>query len=168
MKFSIKNVFTGITLAQYESLFFDKTFNEAMMPVAGLKRREELEAREEKGIIHRRLHVVPERDFPPPLNKFIKGELSYIEIGAFDPAAHHQKWTSEISVLPDKVKLGGDVTFKAVPAGVERVVSGTCTVSIFGLGGVIEKIIVDNLEETYAKVSKFTQQYIDAGKASQV
>jgi hypothetical protein len=164
VKFTIKHVFRNITLEAYERLFFDEAFNDAIMPIAGLKSRVQVELKEENGIVHRKTRVIPIRDFPPPINKLVSGELSYVEVADFHRAEHRHVWRSDISVMPDKIKMGGDITFAPSGDGVVRTVTGECKVSIFGIGGIVEKIIVDNIVETYDKVARFTQRWIDDGK----
>jgi hypothetical protein len=165
MRFDIAHVFKNITLADYENLFFDDSFNEAMKPVAGLKKRETLERREENGKLIKKTRVFPERDFPGPIKKLIDGELSYTEDSTFDRATHTLEFRSKVSVLSDKIKLGGTIHFREVAGGIERRIVGEAGVSVFGLGGMIEKAIVDNLKETYDKIAKFTQEWIDGNKA---
>lgn len=164
MRFDIVHTFKNISLTAYEELFFDEAFNTAMMPTAGVKRREVLSQEETGGVLRKRLRVFPERDFPPPVNKLIKGELSYVELAEFDRAKHRQTWTSEISVMPDKIKMAGEISFRDVPGGVERRITGECSVDLFGIGKMVEKLITDNLKETYDKIAAFTQRYIDDSK----
>ncbi len=165
MTFDIVHVFRNISLASYEAMYYDETFNQEMMPVAGLKSRTMLERREENGVLHRKIRVVPLRDFPPPINKFVKEELSYIEHSSFDRASHRQLWRSEVNVLPGKLHLAGDLSFRAVDGGVERRVTGEMKVDVFGVGKIIEKMIIDDLKKTYDRVAAFSQRWIDEGKA---
>jgi len=165
MKFDFAHTFKNITLEKYEELFFDEAFNEAMKPVAELKSREMLEKREENGKIIRKIRVVPSRNFPGPVKKLMgDGELSYMEDNSFDKVTHVLDWRSKTSVLTDKIKMSGQIIFSQSPAGVQRRVTGEVSVSVFGLGGMVEKLIVDNIRETYDKIATFTQKWIDGAR----
>ena len=165
MKFTIDDSFSNIDRAGFEKLFLDEEFNRAMMSVSELKTRELLDRREEGGKLHRRIKVVPQRDLPGFMKKLIQGELTYIEESVFDPARHVLDWTSQVSVMSDKIKLFGKVEFLEAPNGARRRLTGEMNVSVFGVGGMIEKAVVANLEETYRKITVFTQSWID-GKRS--
>ena len=166
MKIDVAHTFKNITLEKYVALFFDDAFNEAMKPVADLKERVTLEKKEVDGKIVRKVRVVPTRNFPGPVKKIMgDGELSYIEDNSFDPKTHVLDWNSKVSVLTDKIKMSGKIYFKEVPGGVERRVTGDAVVSVFGVGGMIEKVVVDNIRETYDNIARFTQKWIDDGRA---
>jgi hypothetical protein len=166
MKFEISHTFTNIDVDRYIKLFFDDAFNEAMKPVASLKSREVIEKSDEPGLMHRKVRVVPIRDFPGPLKALLKGgELSYVENTTMDWAKKVQKFRSELN-FTDKIKIGGEIHFTEAPGGTKRTLYIDVSASIFGLGGMIEKVTRDNLIETYDKIAAFTQKWIDDGKAA--
>jgi hypothetical protein len=166
VKFEISHTFRKIDVDRYLKLFFDDAFNEAMKPIAGLKSREVLEKKEEGGLLHRKVRVVPIREFPGPLKALLKGgELSYLENTTMDWAKKVQKFSSELN-FTDKIKISGEIHFTATANGdTKRTLFLDVTASIFGLGGMIEKVTRDNLQETYDKIAQFTQKWIDDGKA---
>lgn len=165
MRFKIEHSFSRISREAYERLFVDEEFNAALKPVCALRSRELLERREEGGRLFRKVRVVPERDFPPAIKKLITGELSYTEESWLDPTRHVLDWTSKTSILTEKLSLSGQVSFHEIPDGCRRVLEGEIKVNVFGVGRLVEKGIIDNLEETYDKIALFTQQWIDKSRA---
>lgn len=165
MNFTIEHTFKNISVADYElRVFMDERFNEAIKGVAGLRSRELQERKEEGGKVYRRIRMQPEREFPAVMKKLLNGDLITTEESWFDAARHVVEWTSKLSVLADKVKLSGRVEFTEVPGGVRRKLTGSIDVSIFGVGKVVEKAVVDDLTSTYEKIAAFTQRWIDEKK----
>lgn len=165
MNFSIEHTFRNIALLDYEQkVFLDETFNEAIKGVAGLRSRQLLERKDDQGKLYRRIRMQPEREFPAVMKKMLNGDLITTEESWFDSARHVVEWKSTLSVLSDKVKLVGKVEFAEVPGGVRRRLTGSIDVSVFGVGKIIEKAVVDDLTATYEKISKFTQAWIDDKK----
>ena len=166
MKFEIDNTFTGISRDAYEQLFLDDAFNVAMKPIAGLKTREMLEKRQEGGRLYRKIKVIPDRELPAIMKKLAHGDLVNTEDSWFDPVKHTLEWKSSMSVMTDKIKIGGLIEFLEAPGGVRRRLTGEIKVSIFGVGGMIEKAVVDNIVETYAKITGFTQKWVNEKKVA--
>ena len=68
MKFSSEHIFRSISLAQYEALYFDEAFNEALCKEVKLDRT--LDSMENKGgTMHRAVTVGPDREVPAPVAK---------------------------------------------------------------------------------------------------
>lgn len=166
MKFEIDNTFTGISRDAYEKLFLDETFNEAMKAVAGLKTRELLESRQDNGRLYRKIKVIPDRELPAIMKKLANGDLVNTEDSWFDPVKHQLEWKSAMSVMTDKIKVSGLIEFLEAPGGARRRLNGEIKVSIFGVGGMIEKAVVDNIVETYVKITAFTQKWINEKKVA--
>ncbi|MCC6806360.1 MAG: DUF2505 family protein [Deltaproteobacteria bacterium] len=166
MKFEISHTFKNISVDRYTKLFFDDAFNDAIKPIAGLKSREVLEKRDEGPLMHRRTRVIPDRDFPGPMKALLKGgELSYEETTTMDWNRRIQTFSSKLN-FTDKIKIGGEIHFTEAPnGGTKRTLYLDVTANIFGLGGMIETKTKENLIETYNKIARFTQQWIDDGKA---
>lgn len=165
MNFTIEHTFKNIALSDYESkVFMSEVFNEAIKGVAGLRSREVQERKEVNGKLFRKIRMQPERDLPAVLKKLVSGDLITTEESWFDPKTHSVEWTNKLSVLSDKVKLNGRVEMTEVPGGVKRKLTGTIDVSIFGVGKLVEKAVIDDLTATYEKIAAFTQRWIDDKK----
>ena len=63
----------------------------------------------------------------------------------------------------DKITIGGTLDFEAAAGGVKRILAGVIDVTLFGLGGLVEKVVVSNVEKSYGDAAAFTARWIAAG-----
>jgi hypothetical protein len=164
MKFKAEHTFRGIDLPTYEKLYFDEPFNMALCKATGLDRSLEKLDTQGQNVV-RAVKVSPQREIPAPVAKALGGaKLEYVEHMDYERGKYLGRWRTEPFVLKDKILSSGTVQFSAVPGGVRRTVEGDVTVKIFGLGGIIERFVVSDVEKSYAKAAEFTQSWIDAKK----
>jgi hypothetical protein len=165
MNFEISHTLRNITLAEYERLYFDETFNIALCRHLGLAR--ELVKRDETATkIERQVRVGPDREIPAPIAKMLGGRrVEYVEHVSYTFGSNTAYWHTVPSFMADKIISSGTVLFREMPTGVVREVRGDIKVQIFGLGGVAERFIVADVERSYDKAAAFTQSWIDQGKA---
>ena len=163
MRFVCKNTFNCNAETYWTKVFFDKEYNEGLYTKAlGFKAFEILELTGESGGDRtRRMYTEPKTDAPAIITKLIGGGLTYSEKGKFDSKT--QKWSYEIttSKLADKVRIGG--TLWVEPRGddkVERFCVVDLQVSVFGIGGAVEKYIADTTRESYEKTAIYTNEFI--------
>jgi hypothetical protein len=105
--------------------------------------------------------VPPIGDLPGPLKSLIGDNVSYQERGVFNRKTKQYHVEVIPSVLPDKVSVRIDMT--TVPDGPDRcrrIAKGTITAKIFGVGGMLEKRMIADLEKSYAKSAEFTNLYV--------
>ena len=163
MKFSADHTFRGIELEAYESLHFDEEFQDALCVSVKLSRAcEKLE--ENDGHISRAVRVGPDREIPPAAQRVLGGrKLDYTEHLEYQRGSWKGTWRTEPSLMPDKVHCKGTIEFLEVPGGVRRLVHGEIKVKLFGVGGMVEKLIVSDVVKSYDKAASFTQRWIDSG-----
>jgi len=163
MHFRCTARFSGVTLAEYEKLYWNETFNVAMCKDLGLQRTPV--ANEDKdGTVRRVVKVAPEREIPAPVQKVLGGaRIEYTEHAEYVWGSGAGTWKTVSSLLTDKVKSSGTFRFVEVPGGVERTVEGDIDVKIFGLGGLVEKFIVADVEKSYDKAAEFTRKWLNKG-----
>lgn len=164
MHFRVEHTFTQIDLERYEALYFDEPFNIALCEAIDLRRElktHELNARR----LVRVVTVGPEREIPPAAAGILKtNRIEYTEHIDYTFGQYQGTWKTVSSVLTDKVDSRGTFEFIATEGGVRRVVVGDIKVKLFGVGGVVEKFIVGDIERSYEKAATFTQSWIDQGK----
>lgn len=161
MKFKVEHAFSGISLADYEKLYFDEDFNVALCKAVELDR--ELIEREQKGSHLRRVvRVAPRgREIPGPVAKVLGADrIEYTEHLDYDFGTYRGTWKTISSVLPDKVESGGTFAFQAAGDGVKRILEGEVKVKIFGVGGMIERFIVADVEKSYDQAAGFTRDWL--------
>lgn len=164
MKFRVEHVIRGITAEEFEKLYFNEPFNKELCKAVKLDRH--LEKLEEKdGKLHRQVKVAPDRQIPGPAAKVLGGDkIEYTEHVDYKHGSMRGEWKTVSSLLTDKVKSAGTFGFKPHPDGVVRWVEGEVNVNIFGLGGIVEKVIAADVEKSYQQAADFTQEWINSGK----
>lgn len=164
MSFNIEHVFRGITQQEYETLYFDEDFNIALCKAVNLARTV-VSIERDDAQIDRRVMVGPDREVPKAIQKVLKADrIEYEEHVRYKFGSYVGTWETTPNILPSKVISKGGFQFKDSPGGVIRVVSGEVTVKIFGVGGVIERFIMEDVKKSYDDAAKFTQQWVDSGK----
>ena len=164
MKFKAEHVFKGISIADYEKLYFDEDFSIALCKEVKLARS--LKSLETKDVhLSRAVTVGPEREIPGPVAKIVgANRIEYTEYVEYDMGSYKGEWKTISSVLTDKIDTKGTFEFQEVSGGVKRIIHGDIKVKIFGIGGVVEKFIVSDVEKSYNDAAVFTQKWIDEGK----
>ena len=165
MNFHVQQVIKGLSLQDFETLFFDETFNIALCK--SLKLNRELVKRDVKdGKLSRVVRVGPQREIPAPVAKVLGAEkIEYTEYLDYVMGSNHGTWHTASSLLSDKIKSAGSFSFKEQADGILRVVEGDVTVKIFGLGKVVEKFIIADIERGYVHAAKFTEDWVAGVKS---
>lgn len=144
-------------------LFFDDEYNRQLFKDAlQFPGYEVASQKEDDKQIHRVINVVPKLGpMPGPVKKLIGDGLGYTEDGTFDRATRRYRIKITPNKLADKIKIEGVLYTK--PAGdnkVNRVFECKVDVKIFGLGGLVEKQVIGDMEVSYAKGAEFTNKYL--------
>ncbi|MEC9466617.1 MAG: DUF2505 family protein [Myxococcota bacterium] len=162
MRLSVEHVFEGLSLPQYEELYFAEDFNQGLCENVALV-RELIEKSETNGVLRRVVSVSPDRTIPPAVSKVIKiDKLEYREIIEYELGQYRGTWNIEPAIFGNKFKAGGSFEFKDAPGGVSRALWGDISVKIFGVGGLVEKAIVSEVERSYGVAADFTRDFISA------
>lgn len=116
--------------------------------------------------LSRRLRFSQRVDAAAAVRKIFGETASMEEEGRFDPAA--RTWTFQLvpGTMPDKVTIRGKTWLEPDGAGaVTRVTELSFTVSIFAVGGLVEKYIAGQTKETVEKQTRFIREYLAARRA---
>ncbi len=162
MKFVIEHAFDGISCAEYEKLFFDEPFSAALGEALQLGRALlHLEVTPDR--ISRRVCCEPKRNPNSPAEQvFGTSRASFIEELDYDVRARRGEWRTVPNVLADRVRNSGTLEIVATATGVKRVVRGEVKVSLFGFGGIVERVVVAEIENSYAAAARFTTAWLAA------
>jgi hypothetical protein len=163
MKFKLEHTFKNIALADYERLYFDEELATSLCSEVQLARS--LLRRETKdGHFSRVLRMGPQRELPAPAAKvFGAKRIEYTEYIEYDLGSYKGQWRTVPDLLTNKITCEGTFRFAALGSGVNRVVEGQIEVNVFGVGSLVEKIIVADIEKSYERAAAFTQRWIDSG-----
>lgn len=160
MKFHVQHTFHKISVADYEKLYFDEEFNIALCKAVKLS-REVVELHSDDTLYKRILKVGPDRQLPKPMAMVLKTDrLFYREHLDYEWGSHRGQWKTIPMVLANKVVSEGQFSFAKEGNGVVRVVEGEIAVKILGVGGVIEKHILEDVKRSYEDAAEFTRSWI--------
>ncbi|HUJ57477.1 MAG TPA: DUF2505 family protein [Kofleriaceae bacterium] len=162
MKFAIEHVFPEITCAAYEQLYFDEAFNVALGRALDMGRElRRLDITPDRIVRH--VCFEPRRDPDPahPTNRaFGSSRASFVEELDYDVGTRRGAWRTIPNVFTERVRNTGTIELAPAGSGVRRTVRGEVKVSLFGFGGIVERMIVAEIEKSYARSTKFTLDWL--------
>jgi hypothetical protein len=163
MHFRTADRIEGLTAAAFEKLFFAEQLNKAICADLGMHRT--LVQRQEKdGALHRQVSIRPQRDIPAPIAKLLGDrQVEYTEHMDVRFGTLRGTWRIVPGIFADQVKAWGTVQFSDVDGGCERTVEGDVEVKIFGLGTLVEKFVVRDIERSFTRAAQFTNQQLRSG-----
>jgi hypothetical protein len=109
----------------------------------------------------RETRVIPKIDVPAAVAKLLGPKLGYVEKGKLDTRT--QAWTYEIvlSVLSDRIKMGGTMTvLPADDAKCKRTSVLWVDVRIFGVGGLVERAAESNMKSGWNRSAEWMNEYL--------
>ena len=167
MKTVIRDSFDVAPDTFWEAIFLNPEFQRRMyMSVLGVESVDvsPLES-EADGTRKRRLVFTQKVDAPGPIRKLIGETTTMEERGSFDPKSKRWRFAMIPDRMADKIKITGEIWVEPTSEGkIDRVCSLEMTVSIFGIGSMVEKFMAGATTDSYAKQTKFTRDYIVENK----
>lgn len=154
------------TPERYWEMYWDEGFDAKLQQNSTVK-REVLSESDEDGVLNRRLRFTPDAELPGPVAKIIgTKKLVYEQDNAWDRAASTMTW----KVLPTFIssdKFNAEGTFKVVPkaGGCQLQIDGDIDVKIRFIGGQVEKQVVAQIEDAYAKMNTASVAWIEENGA---
>ena len=147
----------------WDKVFFDDDYNrrlfkeELRFPVWRELKREDL-----GNELYRVVEVVPHvGDLPGPLKAVVGEGIGYEEHGTLDKAKQRYRVEVKPNKLADKVSVRLEMFTEPISdKQCKRVVAVSVTAKIFGVGGMIEKRMLSDLEKSYAKSARFTNAFV--------
>ncbi|MEB2310643.1 MAG: DUF2505 domain-containing protein [Sorangiineae bacterium] len=159
----VEHVFNCSEDTYWGKLFFEDEYNRRMFRDAlGFPSYEKVSQTDRGDTIERVVELVPPTgELPGPLKKLIGDGLGYRESGRFDK----QRRRFEVSITPnklaDKITITGVLRTEPTSDGkCRRIYEGSVEARVFGVGGMIEKRVISDVEQNYAKAAAFTNQYL--------
>lgn len=147
---------------RYWEMYWDDAFD-AKLQEGSTVQRDVLEETDENGVLTRKLRFTPDTELPSVAAKAIgTKKLVYDQLNVWTRADSLMSW----EVLPtflsaDKFTAKG--TFKVVgtPTGCELQIDGDIAVKIRFIGGTIEKQIVAQIDDAYARMHGASLKWLD-------
>lgn len=161
MKLNVRYAYP-CTPARYWEMYWDDAFDEKLQENSTVDRAV-LEESDVDGILTRKLRFTPENELPGPVAKIVgTKKLVYDQLNVWSRADSLMTW----EVLPtflssDKFVAKG--TYKVVPTagGCEVHIDGDIDVKIRFIGGQIEKQIVAQIDDAYARTHGASLAWLD-------
>ncbi|MBJ80507.1 MAG: hypothetical protein CMH60_04240 [Myxococcales bacterium] len=161
MNFQLEHLFRNISLEDFEKLYFDEDLNVALCKEVNLGRDvQERDITDEH--IKRVIKVSPDRQIPAPVAKVIGGQkLEYTEYLNYKWGSLKGEWKTVSSIMSDKIDTKGTFSFVETPQGVRRLVDGHVKVKVFGVGKIVETLVVADVKKGFEDAANFTQKWIN-------
>ncbi len=160
MKFLIEDVFAGISPATYEGLYFDEDFNAAFGEALHMGRKLLRLDRSAHQIV-RHVCFEPKREAGSHADQaFGTSRASFVEELDYDVAARRGNWRTIPNLFTERVVNAGTIELVGDASGTRRIVRGEVRVSLFGFGGLVEKMIVGEIEKSYAETTRLTRAWL--------
>jgi len=162
MKLEVEVRTNHVSLEGWRSAYHSDAFNRIVAEEMKLRERAVIEhVTLPDGTQRTSTRVVPNIKVPAPVRKLIGGhEIAYTEITTFDPVTRAGRLTIE-NEAGDAVQVGGDIRFHVDGGGVRMQLIGTIKVKVFGLGGLIERLIASEVRKRYAAIEPLLQRFVD-------
>jgi hypothetical protein len=159
----VEHVFSCSEETFWDEVFFSEEYNRRLfLEHLSFPVWRELEREDRGGELQRVVEVVPKTSaLPPAIQKAIGDGAGYRELGVFDRAARRYRLRIEPTRFADKVGVEGEL--RTEPAGegkCKRLFTATVTAKVFGIGGMLEKHIANDLERSYEASASFTRSFI--------
>ena len=160
MRVTIDDVFEGIRRPEYTELYFDESFNEAIGKTLHMGRKLLRLDRTPDRIV-RHVCYEPNHDPDSPAKQaFGTSRASFTEELDFDVRSGIGQWKTIPNMFSDRVNNVGTIEFADAPTGTRRTVRCDVKVRLFGFGGRVEKLIVREIEKSYAATAVLTREWI--------
>jgi hypothetical protein len=157
------HVFNVSAADYWDKLFFDPEYNAALF--TGRLKFESwvvVKSEETDGEIRRIVEAVPTvGDVPGPIKKLLKSGTKYTEHGVFDKAKREYSVNAHSASLGDRLAVTGVTSTEAISdSQCRRVHVARVEAKIFGVGGMLEKRVLDDMARSYDKAAEFSNQWI--------
>jgi hypothetical protein len=86
--------------------------------------------------------------------------LEYKENGVYDKKTHRYSIVITPNKLTDKITIKGVMYSKPKGDKMTRVFEASVNAKIFGVGGMLEKRVIGDMEDSYAKGAAFTNKWL--------
>jgi len=145
----------------WNEVFFDEAFNEKLyMEDLGFPQWKVESQRNEGDVVIRSVRIVPKTaELPKPVKKLVGDNIGYREEGRFDWSQRRYTFQIVPHKLPDKLDVRGSMWIERRGEGrIDRILELEVTAKVFGIGGIVEKRIIDDTRSGYEKAYSFIQR----------
>jgi len=150
------------SVESFWKVFLDEKYQAALFASMDFPRFEQTRFDEHENEIQRVIRVTPKVvGVPGPLKKVVGEGFSYEEHGTFDKKRQRFRFKIRTSKLADKINITGIIY--CLPAGdgkSKRIFEATVQAKVFGVGKLLEKQIIHDMDRDYRTGAAFTNDYL--------
>jgi Protein of unknown function (DUF2505) len=164
MSYTVKHII-DTDVEGFWRMFFDVEVARAMLREFGSPGTFEIleERTDEQGLLHRRIECRSNVELPSLAKKLV-GDGTYTEVGCFDGNGELKRYSAECipKVNADKFKTSFEVVAHPIDGGkrVERHITTSNTVKVFGIGGMVEGLLERGQREAHEQSAKFANKWL--------
>jgi hypothetical protein len=161
--FRVEHRFNCSEESFWTKVFFDPDYNRRLfLEYLKFTAWRELRTEDRGDKVERVVEAVPPiGDLPGPLKAVVGDGAGYEERGLFDRKTHRYEATVVPNRLADKITVKIAISTVADgPENCKRIAQGSVIAKIFGVGGLLEKKMIADLEKSYAKSADFTNAFV--------
>jgi hypothetical protein len=155
-----------IDVKDYWDLFFSEEYNVDLYKELKMKERTKLEQTDDGKTLRRATRLTPSTKVPDIFKKVIS-DMSYTERNVFHRERSEMEVVVEPSMMKDKFDLRGIYSVRPLGEGrCRRKFEGDAKVSVFLVGGQIEKFMIEEIRKSYDVAANVTRRWIVERKAA--
>lgn len=162
-KARIEHIFNCSADTYWSKVFFEEEYNRRMfLEALNFESYKVVSLDDTDAQTTRVVDAVPRiGDLPAPLKKLAESGIGYREKVVFDKKTKRVKVDVEPASLKGKLFITGEI--RCEPVGdkqCRRIYETVIEAKIFGVGGMVEKRLLSDIEKSYADAAKFTNAYL--------
>jgi len=146
-------------------IFLDETYNRTLfLDELHFESWRVVSSEERGGELHRVVEGVPSLgDLPGTIKRLLSDGAGFSERGVFDRAQQRYRLEVTPRSLTSKLSISGELfTSPLGERSCRRTYIARVEARVFGVGGLIEQRLLDDIERSYAKAATFTNRWISS------
>lgn len=112
--------------------------------------------------MRRTVRAVPRvGDLPGPIKALLKNGAGYTEVGEYFRSQSRFSIQITPNSLADRLKISAELRVEPLPNGrCRRTQTTNVEAKVFGVGGMLEKLLLDDIEKSYGPSTTLTEEWL--------
>lgn len=159
----IEHIYNCSETLFWEKVFLDTDYNRKLyVDHFGFESWELVKNEPQGAAFARTVQAVPAvPDLPGPLKRLARDGVGYTEHGIYSPEERCYRLTVTPQSLANKLDIRGELRTEVLGDNqCRRIYRGTVVAKIFGVGGLLETRILDDIEKSYRQSAEYTNDWL--------